>query len=181
MSGNSGGPVVTTLVCSITFAREAAGALGARHSPRPHGRRIQARPGRIAPRDRGIVCCRHCEERKRRSNPFYYAALWIASRSLSSGAHSRDPLARNDGCATFSLRHCEINLRPHPDERSAAQLRRWLARVSKDGRESMCCVHPSRRLLRKLLRMRIVLLHRLDHVGQAVTSNAAIRIVQDPS
>src|SRR3954468_21560604 len=25
------------------------------------------------------------------------AGLWIASRSLSSGAHSRDPLARNDG------------------------------------------------------------------------------------
>ena len=24
-------------------------------------------------------------------------ARWIASRSLSSGAHSRDPLARNDG------------------------------------------------------------------------------------
>jgi len=24
------------------------------------------------------------------------AVLWIASRSLSSGAHSRDPLARND-------------------------------------------------------------------------------------
>jgi hypothetical protein len=24
-------------------------------------------------------------------------ASWIASRSLSSGAHSRDPLARNDG------------------------------------------------------------------------------------
>jgi hypothetical protein len=23
--------------------------------------------------------------------------LWIASRSLSSGAHSRDPVARNDG------------------------------------------------------------------------------------
>jgi len=23
--------------------------------------------------------------------------VWIASRSLSSGAHSRDPLARNDG------------------------------------------------------------------------------------
>src|SRR5216684_801363 len=34
---------------------------------------------------------------KRRSNPFFYAARWIASRSLSSGAHSRDPLARNDG------------------------------------------------------------------------------------
>jgi hypothetical protein len=35
---------------------------------------------------------------KRRSNPFFlYAVLWIASLSLSSGAHSRDPLARNDG------------------------------------------------------------------------------------
>jgi hypothetical protein len=39
---------------------------------------------------------RHCEERQRRSNPFLLAARWIASRSLSSGAHSRDPLARND-------------------------------------------------------------------------------------
>src|ERR1700730_8592287 len=27
---------------------------------------------------------------------FVFAAVWIASRSLSSGAHSRDPLARND-------------------------------------------------------------------------------------
>src|SRR6202035_4165548 len=26
-----------------------------------------------------------------------YTERWIASRSLSSGAHSRDPLARNDG------------------------------------------------------------------------------------
>jgi hypothetical protein len=26
---------------------------------------------------------------------------WIASRSLSSGAHSRDPLARNDGSRLF--------------------------------------------------------------------------------
>src|SRR5258708_14866639 len=41
---------------------------------------------------------RHCEELLRRSNPlFLCAAAWIASRSLSSGAHSRDPLARNDG------------------------------------------------------------------------------------
>jgi hypothetical protein len=36
---------------------------------------------------------------QRRSNPaFLLATRWIASRSLSSGAHSRDPLARNDGC-----------------------------------------------------------------------------------
>src|SRR5712664_2069908 len=38
----------------------------------------------------------------RRSNPITATStLWIASRSLSSGAHSRDPLARNDGL--FSL------------------------------------------------------------------------------
>src|ERR1700737_4287223 len=44
---------------------------------------------------------------------------------------------------------CEINLRPHPEDRA-------LARVSKDGRQSIRRVHPSRRLLRKLLRMRSV-------------------------
>src|SRR3981189_1455126 len=47
------------------------------------------------------------------------------------------------------FRGCEIYLRPHPEERA-------LARVSKDGRESIRCVHPSRRLLRKLLKMRSV-------------------------
>src|SRR5712691_7282623 len=35
--------------------------------------------------------------RAKRSNPYFLAARWIASRSLSSSAHSRDPLARNDG------------------------------------------------------------------------------------
>src|ERR1700730_1920576 len=41
---------------------------------------------------------RHCEEHLRRSNPAFVPRMksWIASRSLSSGAHSRDPLARND-------------------------------------------------------------------------------------
>ena len=40
--------------------------------------------------------------RAQRSNPFFlFAARWIASRSLSSGAHSRDPLARNDGWIQF--------------------------------------------------------------------------------
>src|ERR1700722_9298314 len=35
---------------------------------------------------------------------------WIASRSLSSGAHSRDPLARNDavGCGEIA-KSCTIN------------------------------------------------------------------------
>src|SRR5258708_21153268 len=39
---------------------------------------------------------RHCEERSDEAIQFLCVA-WIASRSLSSGAHSRDPLARNDG------------------------------------------------------------------------------------
>src|SRR5882724_6970533 len=34
-AGCSGGPAVTTLVCFIQSAREAAGAFGTRHSPRP--------------------------------------------------------------------------------------------------------------------------------------------------
>jgi len=35
MPGESGGPVVTMLVCFVFIAREAAGAAGTRHSPRP--------------------------------------------------------------------------------------------------------------------------------------------------
>jgi hypothetical protein len=43
------------------------------------------------------VFCRHCEERSDEAIHSSFAAAWIASRSLSSGAHSCDPLARNDG------------------------------------------------------------------------------------
>jgi hypothetical protein len=44
-------------VLCFTFAREAAGALGTRHSPRPlfSGRKIHAHLGRIAPRDCGVA------------------------------------------------------------------------------------------------------------------------------
>src|SRR5258708_34560752 len=40
---------------------------------------------------------RHCEERSDEAIHSSPVAAWIASRSLSSGAHSRYPLARNDG------------------------------------------------------------------------------------
>ena len=40
---------------------------------------------------------------------------WIASRSLSSGARSRDPLARNDGVTAARVRG-----RPEPDLLSIA-------------------------------------------------------------
>jgi hypothetical protein len=46
-------------------------------------------------RSQQLPYVRHCEER---SDEAIHLTLWlwIASRSLSSGAHSRDPLARND-------------------------------------------------------------------------------------
>jgi hypothetical protein len=40
----------------------------------------------------------HCEERSDEAIQQRALVLWIASLSLSSGAHSLDPLARNDGC-----------------------------------------------------------------------------------
>ena len=64
------------------------------------------------------VCAR---ERSDRSNPLIrYAALWIASRSLSSGARSRDPLARNDGAKyDLALRAITSPERKNPPGRAA--------------------------------------------------------------
>jgi hypothetical protein len=88
--------------------REAAGALGARHSLRPlisEGGTFKqtsgASRGEIAK-----VCAelehRHCE-RSEAIHSCFLIASWIASRSLSSGAHSRDPLARNDDSRLFEI------------------------------------------------------------------------------
>jgi hypothetical protein len=45
---------------------------------------------------------RHCEERG--DEAIHSSAEgWVASRSLTSGAHSRDPLARNDGMSIGRL------------------------------------------------------------------------------
>ena len=62
MPGDSGGLVVTNS-CAFYFAREAAGASRARHSPRPLGADVDASLGRFTPRERGLLSCRHCEER----------------------------------------------------------------------------------------------------------------------
>ena len=50
-------PVVTTLVCFVSIAREAAGAASTRHSLRPliSGRMVFAQLGRFAPRDRNTA------------------------------------------------------------------------------------------------------------------------------
>src|SRR5712692_7009298 len=71
MPGESGGPVVTTLVClNLPSAREAAGALATRHSPRPRfsGRTLHAPLGRTAPRDREAAACEKCGCLKREAN-----------------------------------------------------------------------------------------------------------------
>jgi hypothetical protein len=82
------------------FAREAAGAVGTRHSPRPLlGERLTHHSG-ASRRESAELCLPSLRGAKRQSNPFLLW-LWIASRSLSSGAHSRDPVARNDNFNTL--------------------------------------------------------------------------------
>jgi hypothetical protein len=100
------GVTVVTNACAYLTAHAAADAPSVRHSLRPlffEGTSTQ-QLGRIAPREGGGVAeigATSLRGAKRRSNPVFLAAPWIASRSLSSGAHSRDPLARNDGAGLF--------------------------------------------------------------------------------
>jgi hypothetical protein len=64
MLGVSGGPVVTTLVWLFYFPREAAGALGTRHSPRPLlGGRFMQGSGASRRENADARLDRHCEER----------------------------------------------------------------------------------------------------------------------
>src|SRR6266436_9194489 len=174
-AGCSGGPVVTTLVCFIHFAREAAGALGTRHSPRPlfQGEAKQFLQNSGASR-REIaelylnLECRHCEERpvrrsstsdrvrrrsqseggrrKRRSNPLSpFLWLWIASRSLSSGAHSRDPLARNEGITSSNKLGTALRVEAHPLETRIGQMCcAKILRGRASGRGSISTDHSAR-------------------------------------
>jgi hypothetical protein len=91
MPGDSGVLVVTRVRSTTTKCTRGRGCNG--HSGIPHalfGRKINARLGRIAPRDREVVFgIRVPSLRAKRSNPssFLYAARWIASLRF----------ARNDG------------------------------------------------------------------------------------
>jgi hypothetical protein len=90
-------------VCYLYFAREAAGAVGTRHSPRPLlGERLTHHSG-ASRRENAELCLPSLRGAKRpkQSTLLFAAPLWIASRSLSSGAHSRDPVARNDNFNTL--------------------------------------------------------------------------------
>jgi hypothetical protein len=65
---------------------------------------------------------------------FLCVGLWIASRSLSSGAHSRDPLARNDGLNRLSSRLFEIetNYLRRPGEANARHTQAVVPALSRD-------------------------------------------------
>ena len=104
---NPSEPVVTTLVCFVSFRTRGCGCSERPAFPAPSVLREAKRflqNSDASRRENAELCFnwrRHCEERKRRSNPAScVVAKWIASRSLSSGAHSRDPLARNDDTRT---------------------------------------------------------------------------------
>src|SRR6266516_4516101 len=77
MSCNSWPPVAAGARCG------GLGRLVSRHCEEPTGPAFCGSDDEL--RDEAIQSC--------------FAASWIASRSLSSGAHSRDPLARNDAGA----------------------------------------------------------------------------------
>jgi hypothetical protein len=83
MPGISGVTVVTTLVCFISFAREAAGALSARHSLRPlSGRMTAARLGRTRRRENADVCSAVIASASEAIHSFF-VARWISSLALA--------------------------------------------------------------------------------------------------
>jgi hypothetical protein len=92
-------------VLFVQFAHGTAGAARIRLSLRPLIKRVRnflktsgAQRGEIAK-----VCLVVIASAAKQST-YPLAAPWIASRSLSSGARSHDPLARNDGSNTSSSR-----------------------------------------------------------------------------
>src|SRR5580658_3013853 len=99
MSGESDVTVVTTLVCFSSLrtrmrVRRAPGipcALGF------EGGTYWQTSGEITPRECGTVSASLRGATATKQSTLTLAARRIASRSLSSGARSRDPLARNDG------------------------------------------------------------------------------------
>src|SRR5258707_14062327 len=69
-------------------------------------KRRPRRYGRFLPREVRLneMDC-HCEERSDEAIHTFFLALWIASRSLSSGARSRDPVARTDRSSNRQIRN----------------------------------------------------------------------------
>jgi hypothetical protein len=127
MPGDSG---VLVYLCAFYYTKRTRGCGCSGHpafpTPSSGGREINATSG--ASRRENKVVCRTLSTSlrgaKRRSNPFFlFAATWIASRSLSSGAPSRDPLARNDGIKTVVATPSAVIARE--SGRSSIPRRQW--------------------------------------------------------
>jgi hypothetical protein len=88
MPGETGVTVVTTLVCFFIFRTRGCGREpSARHSLRPLIFRRRNDRLQNSGMRRENVDARHCEERKRRSNPdFGRGKVWIASLRLAMTA-----------------------------------------------------------------------------------------------
>ena len=79
-----------------------------------------------------------------KQSSFKPGARWIASRSLSSGAHSRDPLARNDE-AEIRFECQTADTRPH--SRGGRRPRFACRCPSKEGAGNAgCALHPRSRV-----------------------------------
>ena len=110
-------PVCSCAVLFAQIARGTAGAASTRSSLRPLIWRRATKMQTSGEMRREIAKLYPPSLRAKRSNPCCgIKKEWIASRSLSSGAHSRDPVARNDvkrghqaatprAAATFVLDH----------------------------------------------------------------------------
>ncbi len=72
-------------------------------------RRTARRPRRRRGQSLSVIARSSCDEAIHRPN---IKRSWIASRSLSSGAHSRDPLARNDGFISNAVLRSRGAVRP---------------------------------------------------------------------
>jgi hypothetical protein len=113
-------------VCFLHFAREAAGALGTRHSPRPliFGRKIHAQLGRIAPRECGVVSYVIARSQRVRpsAGPMINSATKQSNLPLRGNGLLRGACHRARGRATRWLAMTVLNwlfeiFRNHPRKR----------------------------------------------------------------
>jgi hypothetical protein len=115
---------------------------------RSDGRAPQAPSG--FPPPGGAFFFRHCEEQLRRSNPVLFCRTGLL-RSLSSGGHSPDPVARNDGGhrSAFSRQPC-----PRFSKFIGPQ-NQGRTRPSREGAgKTGCALHPRSRVHLMLWKMR---------------------------
>ena len=132
MPGDPGEPSVTTLVCFVLFRTRGCGCGGHPAFPTPSvflGRMVHAQPGRSAPRECGVVSCRHCEEPTGRANARPMTGSATKQSTLSCLRHGLLRFARNDDLCALPRPACgeRVGVRgtlhnsgfadspPHPD------------------------------------------------------------------